>query len=83
VRFPSNEAAYRRNYQRRLREDGPQAKPVACRTCGAKDGRDKAHAQGCPRLAPLSRAELIAIARNVEEAWARRAPKAKAAGAAA
>lgn len=45
-------------------------RPVACPECGAADGRDLAHSAGCPTLPDLSRDELIAIARNVEAAWA-------------
>ena len=43
-----------------------------CVICGAPDGRDAAHARGCPRLAAydLDKQKLLALARAVEDAWA-------------
>ncbi len=47
-------------------------RPNPCAFCGAPDDRRPDHAQGCPRFPPLSKDELIRIARAVEQGWAER-----------
>jgi hypothetical protein len=53
--------------------------PVRCFSCGAPDDRDPAHAAGCPKVEPLSKDELLAVALSVEAGWAGK--QARAAGA--
>jgi hypothetical protein len=52
------------------RRDGVSLRAEPCRTCRSKDSRDAAHQRGCPALPPVSKAQLIRLARAVEAQWA-------------
>lgn len=43
-----------------------------CWQCSAPDGRDAAHAAGCPQRAPLTQERLLQIALAVEAGWAKK-----------
>ena len=47
-----------------------------CAICGARDARDEQHAQGCPKLAPVAKAEVYRLALALERAWAAAPPRA-------
>jgi hypothetical protein len=40
-----------------------------CADCGHPDNRDETHAQGCPYVEPLTKAELMRLARLTEAGW--------------
>lgn len=44
-----------------------------CESCGAEDCRDDAHKQGCPRLHPVTHAEMRRLSALVIEGWRHRA----------
>ncbi len=61
-----------REYKRAWKEKGtvkPQT-DEGC-FCGAPDARDWAHRKGCPKMTPMSKGELYALALRVEAGWAR------------
>jgi hypothetical protein len=53
----------------RWRVRGKDRAAVPCAVCNAPDGRDAAHARGCPTLAPLTKDQLLRLAALVEEGW--------------
>lgn len=66
---------YERSYEQLLRRrpvprPGQMGRIHPCAFCPSADSRDARHQTGCPSLAALSKAQLVAIARNVEEGWA-------------
>jgi hypothetical protein len=60
---------------------GGRVAEVPCEVCNAPDARAADHRTGCPTMAPLSRAELLAIALNCERGWAEMRENARSAGA--
>ena len=50
-----------------------KSKVFPCAWCGAPDARGESHAQGCPRVAPVSKAARLAIALACEDGWRERA----------